>query len=114
MRLLLVPALLALSATSAPIFPGSGRGGGVPATVDVVYDFPSINNSSCSSVSVTAPGAAAGDVVTVNARFYIGEDIAIGGARVTAANTVELTLCNVNTSVTTDPDSGTYRFRLER
>lgn len=113
----LVVALL-LAATSVPIFPWGGRGGGSSSSstvtiVDVVLDAPMVNNDSCLPLAVTVPGAVASDVVVVNARFDLGEDIFIGGVRAAGANLVAMLLCNASTSVTGDPPSGTYRFRLE-
>ena len=95
---------------------GSGAGGGsggIPPVAATV-DLPVINNNTCVYQPVTVTGAATGDMVLASADFYMGDDIAIGNARVTAANTVELTACNVGTFVTTDPPSGTFRFKLER
>lgn len=82
--------------------------------VPVTFDFPSIANGSCSTSSVTVTGAAVNDTVTVNADFALPADVMVGNARSTAANTVELKLCNVNLTTSQDPASGSYRFRIER
>jgi hypothetical protein len=80
----------------------------------VTYDAAAITNNACSVQSVTVAGAAVGDTVSVSADFSLPQGVGIGNVRVTAANTVELTLCNVTTGGTLDPASGTYRFRMER
>lgn len=84
------------------------------ARASVTYDAPALSNNTCSPQSVTVTGAALGDYVTVNADFALPTGVAIGNARVTAANTVELTLCNITAGGALDPTSGPYLFRLER
>jgi hypothetical protein len=82
--------------------------------VSVTFDAPAINNNSCTPSTVSAPGARPGDFVSANADFFMGDDLFVGGVRVTANDSVELTICNVNTSVTTDPPSGTFLIKMER
>lgn len=80
----------------------------------VTFDFPSIPNGSCGVSSLTVTGAAVGDYVSVNADFALPSTVGIGNARVTAANTVDLRLCNYDAALPADPASGAYLFRLER
>lgn len=82
--------------------------------VPVTFDSAAISNNTCNPQTVTVTGAATGDFVSVNANFALPTGVSIGNVRVTAANTVELTLCNVTTGGTLDPASGTYNFTLER
>ena len=117
-RILFAMMLMGTAPALAQKFPGGRTSGGSGSSstvtmVDVVFDSPMINNDSCLPLAVTVPGAVANDFVGVNARFDLGEDIYIGGVRPAGANLVGLLLCNPSTSVTGDPPSGTYRFRLE-
>lgn len=80
----------------------------------VTFDFPSITNNACSVQSVTVTGAALQDAVHANADFSLPADVSIGNARVTAANTVELKLCNHSSSGPQDPVSGAYVFEFRR
>jgi hypothetical protein len=82
--------------------------------VSVTFDSAAISNNACNPQSVTVTGALAGDFVSVNANFALPTGVVLGNARVTSANTVELTLCNVTTGGTLDPASGPYLFKLER
>lgn len=79
----------------------------------VTVDVASIAAQSCLTTSVTVTGAAAGDTLWANADFALPLGVLVGNVRTTAANTVELTLCNV-TAGALDPASGSYRFRIER
>lgn len=83
-------------------------------TVPVAFDFPEVTNSTCVTASVTVASAAASDTLSVNADFALPADVSIGNVRTTAADTVELKLCNSNLTTPQNPDSGIYRFRLER
>lgn len=80
----------------------------------VAVDFAAINNSACATQSVTVTGAATGDGAWANADFALPLGVSIGNVRVTAANTVELTLCNSTTAGPLDPSSGNFIFRLSR
>lgn len=80
----------------------------------VAVDFASINNNSCLTQSVTVTGATAGDAAWGNADFALPLGVSVGNVRVTAANTVELTLCNVTSGGALDPASGNFIFRLSR
>jgi hypothetical protein len=82
--------------------------------VSVTFDSAAISNNACNPQTVTVTGALAGDFVSVNANFALPTGVVIGNARVTSANAVELTLCNVTTGGTLDPASGPYLFKLER
>lgn len=86
--------------------------GWVQATVAV--DFAIINNNACATQSVTVTGAATGDAAWSNADFALPLGVSVGNVRVTAANTVELTLCNNTTGGPLDPASGNFIFRLSR
>lgn len=81
--------------------------------VAVARDFASVPAGTCATESVTATGAATSDFIAAMADFALPSGLFVGGARVTAANTVDLTLCNV-TSGALDAASGTFRFRMER
>lgn len=81
--------------------------------VAVTVDVASIAAASCATQSVTVTGAATNDAAWGNANFALPLGVLIGNVRVTATNTVELTLCNV-TAGALDPDSGSYIFRLSR
>lgn len=85
--------------------------GWVQATVTV--DFASVGGGACVTQSVTVTGAAVGDAAWGNADFAIPLGVSVGNVRVTATNTVELTLCNV-TAGPLDPASGSFIFRLSR
>lgn len=80
----------------------------------VTLDFASIGNNACVTQSVAVAGAVTKDGVSVNADFALPLGVSIGNARVTAADTVELTLCNVTAGGALDPASGSYVFRLSR
>lgn len=84
----------------------------VPVTVDVGP----INNNACVTQSVTVAGAALNDGASANADFALplGVILPAGNTRVTAANTVEMTLCNITTGGALDPASGSFIFRLSR
>lgn len=81
--------------------------------VAVTADVAEIAASSCLATSVTVTGAAAADTIWANADFALPLGVLVGNVRSTAANSVELTLCNV-TAGSLDPASGSYRFRIER
>jgi hypothetical protein len=80
----------------------------------VTFDFPSIPNGTCGVSSLTVTGAAVGDYVSINADFVLPTTVGIGNARVSAANTVDLRLCNHDAALSADPASGAYLVRLER
>lgn len=80
----------------------------------VAVDFASINNNACLTQSVTVTGAAVGDAVWGNADFALPLGVVVGNVRVTATNTVELTLCNVTSGGALDPALGNFIFRLSR
>lgn len=82
--------------------------------VAVTHDFGSINNNACVAESVTVTGAAVNDAAWGNANFALPLGVSVGNVRVTATNTVELTLCNVTAGGPLDPASGSYIFRLSR
>lgn len=86
--------------------------GWVQAAVSV--DFASISNGACLAQSVTVTGATAGDAVWANADFALPLGVSVGNVRVTAANTVELTLCNITAGGALDPAAGNFVFRLSR
>lgn len=80
----------------------------------VAVDFASINNAECLTQSVTVTGAAVGDAAWGNADFALPLGVTVGNVRVTATNTVELTLCNVTLATPLNPASGNFIFRLSR
>lgn len=80
----------------------------------VTVDFASIGNNACATQSVTVTGAAVGDAAWGNADFALPLGVSVGNVRVTATNTVELTLCNVTAGGALDPSSGSFIFRLSR
>ena len=76
----------------------------------------SVNSSSCLEQSFTVSGVNAGDVLLTVAQPSTsspGTNIALGGWRISAANTVAVQFCNVGKSNST-PASGTYTFALMR
>lgn len=79
----------------------------------VAVDFASVGASACVTQSVTVTGAAVADAAWGNADFALPLGVSVGNVRVTATNTVELTLCNV-TAGALDPSSGNFLFRLSR
>lgn len=74
-----------------------------------------VGNESCTEQSFTVSGVNSGDVLlSVQPSGHSpGTNIAIGGWRVSAANTVAIQFCNVSRSNST-PNSGTYSFALMR
>ena len=92
--------------------------GGTPlkgrVAVAVTFDSAAINNGTCLAQTLTVTGAVLGDAVGVNADFELPDTVMIGNARVTAANTVSLRMCNVDVALSKDPVSGPYNFVLER
>jgi hypothetical protein len=82
--------------------------------VAVTFDSAAISNNACNPQAVTVTGAVVNDFVSVNADFALPAGVGIQGARVTAADTVELNLCNNTTGGALDPASGSYLFKLER
>lgn len=83
-------------------------------TVPITFDFPSVPNGSCTTASITVTGAALNDTISVNADFTLPASVGIGNVRSTATDTVSLRLCNHDPTNAADPDSGIYRFRIER
>lgn len=92
--------------------------GGTPlkgrVALPVTFDVASIAAGACVDSEVTVTGAVVGDSVRVNADFALPANVGIGNARVTAADTVELRLCNNSLLLPRDPASGPYNFVLER
>lgn len=83
--------------------------------VPVTFDSASINNGTCLDQAVTVAGAVVDDFVTsAYAAFTLPPGVSVDNAFVTATNTVELRLCNVDPSTPRDPASGLYKFVLER
>jgi hypothetical protein len=77
----------------------------------------SVTNATCSEQSFTVSGVATGDVllaVLQPSTSSPGTNIAIGGWRVSAANTVNVQFCNVNRTNSSTPVAGTYTFALMR
>jgi hypothetical protein len=76
----------------------------------------SVGVQSCSEQAFTVSGVNAGDtllVVSQPSNHSPGANIAIGGWRVSANNTVNIQFCNVSRSAST-PVAGTYTFALMR
>jgi len=76
----------------------------------------SVGLQSCSEQAFTVSGVNAGDtllVVSQPSNHSPGANIAIGGWRVSANNTVNIQFCNVSRSAST-PVAGTYTFALMR
>ena len=75
----------------------------------------SVTNQTCSEQSFAVSGVNSGDVLlsVQLATHSPGTNIAIGGWRVPAANTVAIQFCNVSRSSST-PAAGTYTFALMR
>ena len=76
----------------------------------------SVNASACLEQSFTLSGVNAGDVLLTVAQPSTsspGTNIALGGWRISAANTVAVQFCNVGKANST-PTSGTYTFALMR
>ena len=76
----------------------------------------SVGSQSCSEQSFSVSGLSTGDVLLAVAQPSTnspGTNIAIGGSRVSAANTVSIQFCNVSRNNST-PVSGTYTFALMR
>jgi hypothetical protein len=74
-----------------------------------------VSSQTCNEQSFTVSGVNAGDVL-LSAHLPThspGTNIAVGGARVAAANTVAIQFCNVSRSNST-PTAGTYTFALMR
>lgn len=82
--------------------------------VSVTFDSAAISNNDCNPQAVTVTGAALNDFVQVSANFALPKGVGLQGARVTAANTVELNICNNTSGGSLDPASGAYLFLLER
>jgi len=77
----------------------------------------SVAVESCSEQSFTVSGINAGDIilgVSQPSTSSPGTNIAIGGWRVTAANTVAIQFCNVGRNNSSTPVSGSYTFALMR
>jgi len=75
-----------------------------------------VNPQNCSEQSFSVSGIGTGDVllsVLQPSSNSPGQNIAIGGFRVSAANTVAVQFCNVSRNTST-PVSGTYTFALMR
>ena len=76
----------------------------------------SVGSQTCSEQSFSVSGVSTGDVllaVKQPASSSPGNNIAIGGSRVSAANTIAIQFCNVSRNSST-PVSGTYIFPLMR
>ncbi|HST80070.1 MAG TPA: hypothetical protein VLN58_16410 [Verrucomicrobiae bacterium] len=76
----------------------------------------SVASQSCGEQSFNVPGISTGDVLLAVAQPSTnspGTNIAIGGSRVSAANTVAIQFCNVSRNNST-PVSGTYAFAVMR
>jgi len=76
----------------------------------------SVGSQSCSEQNFSVSGISTGDVLLAVAQPSTnspGNNIAIGGSRVSAANTVAIQFCNVSRNSST-PVSGTYTFALMR
>jgi hypothetical protein len=76
----------------------------------------SVGSQTCSEQSFSVSGVSTGDVllaVKQPSTNSPGTNIAIGGSRVSAANTVAIQFCNVSRNSST-PISGTYTFALMR
>lgn len=80
----------------------------------VTVDVADIAASDCVITSVTVTGAALNDTIWANADFALPTHVFIANVRTTAANTVALKLCNLSTTTAENPDSGSFRFRIER
>jgi hypothetical protein len=77
----------------------------------------SVSVQSCSEQAFTVSGINAGDtllVVSQPSSHSPGTNIAIGGWRVSAANTVNIQFCNVGHNSASIPVAGTYTFALMR
>jgi hypothetical protein len=77
----------------------------------------SVAVNSCSEQSFTVSGINAGDIilgVSQPSTSSPGTNVAIGGWRVTAANTVAIQFCNVGRNNSSTPVSGSYSFALMR
>jgi hypothetical protein len=76
----------------------------------------SVGIQSCSEESFSVSGVNNGDVVlsVQLATHSPGTNIAIGGWRVPAANTVAIQFCNVSRTSSSTPAAGTYTFALLR
>ena len=80
--------------------------------VKVTFDPASVATITTAEQTVTVPGAKVGDMVFVN-KPTCTTGIGLGGARVSAANTVAITFVNP-TAGNIDPASEVYTFTLIR
>jgi len=86
--------------------------GVVLATVNA--DVGSMPAEECVATSVTVTGAVLGDYVEAQAQCDLSPSVFTDGARVTAANTVSMRVCNLSSTNVEDPPACDYRFLLMR
>jgi hypothetical protein len=89
------------------------QGQGAIITGSVAVDPASIAATTCAETQLTITGAAAGDVVVFTPPASLEAGLCYSGARVSAANTVQLRLCNV-TGSGVDGASRTWSYVLIR
>lgn len=91
----------------------SFAGQGAVITGSVAVDPASIAATTCTETSVTVSGAAAGDIIVMNPPASLEAGLCFSGAGVSAANTVQVRLCNV-TGSGVDGASRTWTYTLIR
>jgi hypothetical protein len=89
------------------------QGQGAIITGTVALDPASVAAQTCTEHQVTISGAAVGDVVCLTPPASLEAGLCVSGARVSAANTVQIRLCNV-TGGAVDGSSRTWSYVLIR
>lgn len=79
----------------------------------VSVDPASLAASTCAETQITISGATSGDVVIMNPPASLDTGITFSGARVSAADTVQVRLCNVTAGAIND-SARTWTYALLR